>query len=319
MTKVSVVIPCFNAGRYLRETLNSVTSQTLKPAEIIVVDDGSTDNTADIAQEYVPIVTLVQQKNQGISISRNRGMDEAKGDWIAFLDADDIWESNKLDLQLNAVYKNIDVVCVHSNFYKFGENIKSNIINQIPEVVLQNDYRIETLVTTCMVLPSTAMVRSDIPLRFYSWVDKGEDMIYFAELSNYGKFLYIPKPLVGYRQHTHQATKKKDAWVAHFKNMFRWLTEIEQQLGPKRTDELIDLLSQDIIRILKDARWSHQWERYKSLRKYAKKIEWPRGKPKILYYPEIFYQIKDIIDKIVPKTFYRFYSKQISKFKFFND
>ncbi|HVL37961.1 MAG TPA: glycosyltransferase [Fimbriimonadaceae bacterium] len=86
--RVSVIIPCFNAERYLREALDSVMAQQLPALEVIAVDDGSTDQTATVARSY-PGVTLIQQENQGVSAARNTGVAAAKGEILCFLDADD--------------------------------------------------------------------------------------------------------------------------------------------------------------------------------------------------------------------------------------
>jgi glycosyltransferase involved in cell wall biosynthesis len=83
--RISVVIPCFNGAQFLRETLESVRHQTYPAHEVIVVDDGSTDDSAAIAG---PPVRVIRQTNQGESVARNRGIDEATANWIAFLDAD---------------------------------------------------------------------------------------------------------------------------------------------------------------------------------------------------------------------------------------
>ena len=97
--RVTVVIPCFNAARFLRETLESALNQSHAPIEVLVIDDGSTDQSAAIAASYGPPVRVISQTNQGESVARNRGIEEARGSWIAFLDADDIWLPEKLERQ----------------------------------------------------------------------------------------------------------------------------------------------------------------------------------------------------------------------------
>jgi glycosyltransferase involved in cell wall biosynthesis len=98
----SVVIPAFNAEKYLAEAIKSVLAQTSRPLEIIVVDDGSTDETADIAKRF-PAVTYVRQANLGVAAALNHGIRVAQGEFIAVLSADDIWSSDKLALQLSAL------------------------------------------------------------------------------------------------------------------------------------------------------------------------------------------------------------------------
>ena len=97
---VSVVIPVFNGERFLPEAVESVLSQKYAPLEIIVVDDGSTDGTAAVARNLPGTVRYLHQTNQGPAAARNRGIEQAQGDLIAFADADDLWPADKLELQL---------------------------------------------------------------------------------------------------------------------------------------------------------------------------------------------------------------------------
>ena len=97
---VSVVIPAFNASPYLREALESVMAQTYQDFEIILIDDGSTDDTAEIAADYRPLLRYFHQENAGPAKARNRGIAEAKGKFVAFLDADDVWLPEKLEKQV---------------------------------------------------------------------------------------------------------------------------------------------------------------------------------------------------------------------------
>ncbi len=97
---VSVIIPAYNCGRYLGEAIESVLAQNYRPIEVIVVNDGSTDNTETIAGRYAERIIYVCQENRGPAAARNRGLELAHGDIIGFLDSDDIWSGNKLSLQL---------------------------------------------------------------------------------------------------------------------------------------------------------------------------------------------------------------------------
>ena len=110
---ISVVIPAYNAEKYLRETLISVFSQTLSPLEVIVVNDGSKDLTSEIAKEF-PVV-LIEQENLGPAIARNLGVLKSKGTWIAFIDADDIWELDKLEKVVTVILNNKDIDIIATN------------------------------------------------------------------------------------------------------------------------------------------------------------------------------------------------------------
>lgn len=96
---VSVIIPVYNGARFLRAALESVFAQTYRPFEVIVVDDGSADESGSIAQSF-PEVLYIQQANQGVAAARNNGIDAARGEFYAFLDQDDLWKPEKLKLQI---------------------------------------------------------------------------------------------------------------------------------------------------------------------------------------------------------------------------
>lgn len=103
---VSVVMPAFNAGRYIEEALDSVFRQTHSRIEVIVVDDGSTDDTAARLEPYRSRLRYVSQANAGPGAARNRGIECSSGDYIAFLDADDVWQPEKLRVQLDVAARN---------------------------------------------------------------------------------------------------------------------------------------------------------------------------------------------------------------------
>ncbi len=110
---VSVIIPVYNVAKYIDDCVSSVCSQTMKNIEILLVDDGSTDNSAEMCARWTEKdsrVRLIQQPNQGVSVARNRGIEESRGKWIAFIDSDDWIEPEYLEtLYKNAVKNNTDV------------------------------------------------------------------------------------------------------------------------------------------------------------------------------------------------------------------
>ncbi len=100
---VSVVIPVFNAAKFLRETLESILCQTYRQIEIIAVNDGSTDSSTDILNEYAERVQCIHQANQGVAVARNVGVKKSLGSYVAFCDADDLWFPRKLEWQMEIV------------------------------------------------------------------------------------------------------------------------------------------------------------------------------------------------------------------------
>jgi GT2 family glycosyltransferase len=100
---VSVVIPAYNRADLLEPTVRSVLAQTVPPLEILVVDDGSTDETPAVCARFPAPVRCIRQENRGLPGARNRGIEEARGDWIALCDSDDLWRPRKLEVQLAAM------------------------------------------------------------------------------------------------------------------------------------------------------------------------------------------------------------------------
>jgi glycosyltransferase involved in cell wall biosynthesis len=118
--KVSVIVPVFNGERYLEEALHSAVDQSLPPAEVIVVDDGSTDGSVAIAESFRDPVRCIRQANTGVAGARNRGLSVAGGEFIAFLDHDDVWPHRKLEVQVAALRANPDVGIVSGHVRFLG-------------------------------------------------------------------------------------------------------------------------------------------------------------------------------------------------------
>ncbi len=115
--KVSVIIPVYNSARYLGEAIESVLAQTRPPDEVMVVDDGSTDDSAGVAQRYP--VRLLRQANAGASVARNHGVEAASGSLLAFLDADDLWLPGKLAWQVEALRAEPELDAVLGHIQQF--------------------------------------------------------------------------------------------------------------------------------------------------------------------------------------------------------
>jgi glycosyltransferase involved in cell wall biosynthesis len=118
---VSVIIPTYNCGAYVGSAVESVLAQTYSPIELVVVDDGSTDNTADILRPYLGRITFITQMNRGVAAARNAGIAHSTGDLIAFLDADDLWHPEKLAQQVRLFEAEADIGVCFTNYAPFGE------------------------------------------------------------------------------------------------------------------------------------------------------------------------------------------------------
>lgn len=121
MPKVSVVIPTYNYAQYIKEAIDSVLAQTYKDYEIIVVDDGSTDDTKGTVSQYGPEIEYIRQENQGPSAAKNTGIRNSKGEYIGILDSDDLWLPSKLEKQIKVFEANSGLGLVYSDGFVFGE------------------------------------------------------------------------------------------------------------------------------------------------------------------------------------------------------
>lgn len=208
--QVSVIIPTYNCARYLPETIDSVLAQTYQDFEIIVVDDGSTDSTADILQSYGDRVRAVHQPNQGVALARNHGIRLAHGEWIAFLDADDVLLPHKLAAQLELAAAHPELGMIHSGWQRVDS--QGNLLmvvepwHQVPELTLESWLRWKP------VLPSAMLFRrhwlheaGGFDPRFPPAEDT-ELVLRLALLGCQSKWL--PQVTVNYRQHESSAMHK---------------------------------------------------------------------------------------------------------------
>ncbi len=124
MPQVSIITPCYNASRYISQTIESVLAQDYTDWEMIIVNDGSKDDSAEIVERYAALdsrIRLIRQPNGGSANARNHGIREAKGRYIALLDADDLWEPCFLSYQLDFMKKH-NAVCVFSSYKRINED-----------------------------------------------------------------------------------------------------------------------------------------------------------------------------------------------------
>lgn len=153
---VSVVIPTFNRSATLPRALGSVRAQTLRPDEVIVVDDGSTDDTPAVVERGFPDVTYLRQTNAGVSAARNRGIGKSAGEWIAFLDSDDEWKPEKLERQMAALMRNPEYHLCHTNevWIRNGRRV-----NEGKRHAKSGGHIFQRCLPLCVISPSSAVVR----------------------------------------------------------------------------------------------------------------------------------------------------------------
>lgn len=156
---VSVIIPTYNRASLLVRALNSVLAQTVMPQQIIVLDDGSTDNTAKLLRAFAPVVQYHVISHQGVSTARNAAVSFATENWLAFLDSDDVWLPHKLERQLALLDANPTAVLCHTEeiWIRHGRRV-----NPMRKHKKQGGDVYDLSLQRCMISPSTVLLRKDV-------------------------------------------------------------------------------------------------------------------------------------------------------------
>lgn len=205
---ISVVIPAYNSAPFLREAIQSVLNQTLPPAEVLVVNDGSTDATAEIAESFGGPVRCLSQLNQGLSAARNRGISEARGEFIALLDADDCWLPGKLASQVELLRKQPAAV---ASFTLTEYVDRSGRVVRTSVAPRYNDMVEALLLFSCVIgPPSAGLIRRTAFDRvglFDTRFSQCADWDMWLRLAEAGAVAYLDEPLTRYRLHDSNMSK----------------------------------------------------------------------------------------------------------------
>lgn len=212
MAKVSIIIPAYNAEPYIQEAIESALSQTYKDIELIVVDDGSTDRTFEIVKKFGSKVKYARHNEiKGPSAARNTGIIETKGEYIAFLDADDVWMPAKIEDQIRLFETSEDLALVYSNCYKI--NRLGEQIGIFPDPVeLHRGSVFEKLLLDNFITTSSVIVKREV-LNEIGLFDENflasQDYDLYIKIAERHKIDFIDSPLVKYRVHPDGISSRK--------------------------------------------------------------------------------------------------------------
>ena len=207
--RVSIIIPTYNRAEFLTEALDSIMSQTYKDFELIVVDDGSSDNTKEVVKNFDGEIKYLYRKNQGVSAARNLGINEAKGDFLSFLDSDDLWERNKLEKQMDFFDKNKEAkVCYTDEIWAR----KGKRVNQMKKHAKYSGNIFEKSLPLCIISASSITIKKDVFARvglFDESLIVCEDYDLWLRISNEYPVYFISEKLITKRGgHKDQLSKK---------------------------------------------------------------------------------------------------------------
>lgn len=239
--KISVVIPSYNRKEFLKRSINSVNNQTIKPFEIIVVDDGSFDGTEAMIKRNYDFIKFIKQKNKGVSAARNFGIKVSSGEWICFLDSDDEWKNDKLEKQIIAAKSNPDYKFFHSDeiWVKNGKRI-----NQKKKHKKYGGDIFDKCLDMCRISPSSVLIDKTI------FDDVGifnenlvicEDYELWLRICNKYSVFFINEPLIiKYGGHQGQLSYSVDSIEYHRIKALEYL--MSSNLKKENKDHAIKML-----------------------------------------------------------------------------
>ena len=240
MPLISIILPLYNGGEFIEKTLLSIGQQSFNNAELIIVDDGSTDNSPDIIKNLslkssYPILRnlrIITQKNGGVASARNHGIKEAKGEWLSFIDQDDIWLPEKLEKQIEMLQGTNASFCytAFSRFYADGR--------EVPKQNGSSDRNksLRSLISGKLFIPpSAALVKKEIAESiggFNSDFIPSDEWDFFLKILEKYDPAYCPEILVKFRSHPTSTakTQKRKIFAAQL-NVIEQHTDIAEKLG----------------------------------------------------------------------------------------
>ncbi|MCY6353988.1 glycosyltransferase [Clostridium sp. ZS2-4] len=209
---VSIIIPTLNSKQYISQAIQSILNQSYKDYEIIIVDDGSADNTYEELKKYEDKIKYYYKKNGGVASARNYGMLKANGEYICFLDADDMYKEEKLKEQVEFLENNPEIDVVYNNVDVVDEEL--NFINILKsEGVYENrkDFLTMLLVRQIIPGPASIMIRRkcvESGIKYNEEYRHAEDYDFTLKLAKKFNVGYIPKSLYIYRRHQSNLTNE---------------------------------------------------------------------------------------------------------------
>ncbi|MFO0811527.1 MAG: glycosyltransferase [Gemmataceae bacterium] len=249
---VSVVMPVYNGSRFLRQAIDSVLGQTYAPTEIVVVDDGSTDDSPVILTSYGDKVRAIRQQNAGVSEARNTGVRNARGEFVAFIDQDDWWLPTKVARQVELFAADPTLGLVHTNAGLFdapsGAFIEGWHYASRSGLLVGRCY--DQLLLSNAIFNSSVMVRKavlDAVGGFDTDIRRNtlQDYDLWLRVAKHSPFAYIAENLIVYRLHPEQGLwKVRDSLVEELRLLERVVGEADLVATPAMRQRLVSLLDQ---------------------------------------------------------------------------
>jgi len=257
---VSIVMPAYNAEIYLEQSIRSVLDQTYQNWELIIVNDGSKDKTKDIAETYVQKdkrILAINQENKRLGGARNTAIKAARGEWIAFLDSDDLWEPQKLELQISTSYTYPEVSVIYTDGYIFYNDNLNNLTPYPTKAGLfkaEQMYKMEyqaNYIPVLSVIAKSSLINKIGLQEVRTYFHGCEDWDYWLRMARAGAtFLGIKEKLFYYRRHDYNMSSnnlnmdlaRTSAFIENFDKKYFEVAEAERIFKPLIMPLIVELL-----------------------------------------------------------------------------
>lgn len=262
---VSVVIPAHNSAAWIRETLDSILTQTCPVLEILVVDDGSTDNIVDILRWYHEPVKYVYQGHRGVSSARNSGIRMAKGDFVAFIDADDFWHPGKIKAQLELLFEQ-ELMWVSCETQPFDSNTQQAVKDLT--LPMQDGDVLESLLMNNFIGSATPMIRRSVFDRAGYFNEAyeariGEDWDMWLRIASYYPLGVVREKLAFQRLHsgsTMSSTSMKEKVLCLVGVIERAVDREPRRLNPLKHNALANIYYRAGVQLMKENQYGQARE-----------------------------------------------------------
>lgn len=298
---VSVLVPAYNAALFLREAIDSLLAQTHRPTEIIVIDDGSVDDTPTVCREYEGRIVYIRQENRGEAGARNAGLGVARGEFVCLLDADDVCAPDRIERQVQALRAAPEACACFTGHWVFTEGSEPRAYAGDPARALKSAAEFSAAL---LVHPITMMFRREAVrgLAFPVGVTTGGDMLFTGLLRRRGPFTILPDVLYGYRRHPHQITARMTD-LDSLEQRVAWLRATAPSQWPELDVSAFEALAWNA---LAEALGGHYWARRRREFLHLRSVlreRWPASVPRpasleLRWYPDALWKAKTLVDSL---------------------
>jgi glycosyltransferase involved in cell wall biosynthesis len=199
--KVSVIMPVYNAGRFVESAVQSVLNQSYENWELLLINDGSTDNSQQVLHPFLSDsrISYFEQENQGVSVARNVGLDNASGDWVCFLDADDEMYPNSIGSRIALAQSNPNLYFIDGTVHLFDDTMKTEVSVWTPthQGEVFNALMFDT--STCFIGVTWMLKSTQNLARFQVGLTHGEDLLFFILNAKTGNYGFVDSPTIKVR------------------------------------------------------------------------------------------------------------------------